>query len=282
MLMHWHYYNCHPYPDPDKPDDKQNSFLADLTPMQYTLVMDTIRRPEIQRHLEIFRKEREGNGEVDPPSPPDEEHPARKYRGSQSVMDWDEPYYWVAQMFEEHWRPHKTYMREKEPIRRPADPDDELGTDDLIGGIFEHKTDSTNGENIEESRNEDSKPSGRDSEGRELREGELGEGELEQDEHEDEEQNNSELEELSDGEIYNTAHNDLEDDSTPEITKVSPASNRSGSASASSITVDDSDSHYLKTFPFLRDRDPSELEELRQISRQTREFVGFKRSRRRL
>lgn len=277
MLMHWHYYNCHPYPDPDKPHDKEKSFLADLTPMQYTLVMDTIRRPEIQRHLEIFRKEREGNGEIDPPSPPDEEHPAREYRGSQSVMDWDEPYYWVAQMFEEHWRPHKTYMREKEPIRRPAEPDDELGPDDLIEGIFQNKIDRADGENVEESKNGDSNPGGRESEG-----GELGDGELEQDKHEDEEEKTGELEELSDGEIYNTAHNDLEDDSASESMEVSPKSDRSGSASASSITFDDSDSHYLKTFPFLRGRDPKELEELRQMSRQTREFVGFTRSRRRL
>lgn len=122
--MHWHYYNCRPYPNPEKPQEKQNSFLADLTPMQYNLVMDTIQRPEIQRHLEIFRKERENNGEVASPPPPEQEHYAREYRGSQSTMDWDEPYYWVSQMFEEDWRPHKTYMREKEPQRAPPDLED--------------------------------------------------------------------------------------------------------------------------------------------------------------
>lgn len=117
MLMHWHYYNCRPYPDPDKPQEKQKSFLADLEPMQYNLVMETIRRPEIQRHLEIFKNERENNGEVSSPSSPKEKDPSRDYGGSQDIMDWDEPFYWVSQMFEEDWRPHRTYMREKEPRR---------------------------------------------------------------------------------------------------------------------------------------------------------------------
>lgn len=36
----------------------------------------------------------------------------RPYEGRQVFYDWDHPFYWVSQLFEEEWHPHATYQRE--------------------------------------------------------------------------------------------------------------------------------------------------------------------------
>jgi hypothetical protein len=62
LLMHWHYYNCRPYPQPDRPGEQKQSFLADLTDEQYKLVMDTMGQKEVQRHLDAFERYKNDNG----------------------------------------------------------------------------------------------------------------------------------------------------------------------------------------------------------------------------
>lgn len=62
LLMHWHYYNCRPYPNPDKPEDQKQSFLADLSTEQYEMVMDTMTQKEVQQHLAAFERCKTENG----------------------------------------------------------------------------------------------------------------------------------------------------------------------------------------------------------------------------
>lgn len=43
----------------------------------------------------------------------------RPYEGRQVFYDWDHPFYWVSQLFEENWQPHATYRAESvDPLAR--------------------------------------------------------------------------------------------------------------------------------------------------------------------
>ncbi|KJZ77239.1 hypothetical protein HIM_03560 [Hirsutella minnesotensis 3608] len=56
ILMHWHYYNCRPWPDPREPWTRHRHFTADLTSEQHELVMETLTDPRLQRQLGVWKR----------------------------------------------------------------------------------------------------------------------------------------------------------------------------------------------------------------------------------
>ncbi|PHH63196.1 hypothetical protein CDD81_6247 [Ophiocordyceps australis] len=113
LLMHWHYYNCKPWPDASKPAQRrQYPFLSDV---QCQLIRDTIADADIQQQLSVWKQYKENNGHIEKPLIPPAENEYTPYSGSQNKFDWDHPLYWVSQMFEEKWHPHSTYQREPVP-----------------------------------------------------------------------------------------------------------------------------------------------------------------------
>ncbi|KAG6040577.1 hypothetical protein E4U41_000085 [Claviceps citrina] len=112
ILIHWQYYNCHAWPDPDAPWERHKHFMAELTSEQHDLVMETLTDPRIQKQLAVWKRYKEQNGTIEKQnSSPTQPHES-PYIGSQTQFDWDHPCYWIAQMFEERWHPHPTYQRE--------------------------------------------------------------------------------------------------------------------------------------------------------------------------
>jgi len=62
ILMHWHYYNCKPWPNPNEPWHRHRSFLAELSSVQYDLVMETMTDPRVQRQLDVWKRYKLENG----------------------------------------------------------------------------------------------------------------------------------------------------------------------------------------------------------------------------
>jgi hypothetical protein len=62
ILVHWHYYNCHPWPNPEEPWERHRHFMSELTSEQHDLVMDTLTDPRIQKQLARWKQYRDGNG----------------------------------------------------------------------------------------------------------------------------------------------------------------------------------------------------------------------------
>ncbi|OTA04962.1 hypothetical protein A9Z42_0055910 [Trichoderma parareesei] len=92
---HWHYFNCKAWPSPTEGDDRYKGPLADRA---------------VQGQLDVWRRYKADNGHVTKPAPNDVG--GRPYEGRQVFYDWDHPFYWVSQLFEEEWHPHATYQRE--------------------------------------------------------------------------------------------------------------------------------------------------------------------------
>ncbi|UNI17769.1 hypothetical protein JDV02_004089 [Purpureocillium takamizusanense] len=111
ILTHWHYYNCRGWPNPNEPWDRHQSFLAELSSTQYDLVMETMADPRIQRQLDVWKRYKLENGHVERP---ESQVTAAQtlYVGTQAQFDWDHPFYWISQIFEEDWAAHPTYQRE--------------------------------------------------------------------------------------------------------------------------------------------------------------------------
>ncbi|KHN97280.1 uncharacterized protein MAM_04877 [Metarhizium album ARSEF 1941] len=108
----WHYYNCYPWGKPDDPWERHKHFMSELTAEQHDLVMDTLTDRRVQKHLAVSARYRQENGVREKPVMPPMGKQATPYMGSQSHFDWDHPFYWIAQMFEERWQPRPTYQRE--------------------------------------------------------------------------------------------------------------------------------------------------------------------------
>ncbi|KAG6010379.1 hypothetical protein E4U21_006943 [Claviceps maximensis] len=113
ILVHWHYYNCHSWPNPDAPWERHKHFMSELSSEQHDLVMETLTDSRIQRQLAIWKRYKEHNGTSKDEvfSTPVQPHES-PYMGPQTQFDWDHPCYWISQMFEERWQPHPTYQRE--------------------------------------------------------------------------------------------------------------------------------------------------------------------------
>ncbi|KAK2601607.1 hypothetical protein QQS21_004842 [Conoideocrella luteorostrata] len=62
ILVHWHYYNCHPWPDPQSPWERHKHFMGELSSEQYDLVMETLMDIRVRRHLFFWRKYKDNNG----------------------------------------------------------------------------------------------------------------------------------------------------------------------------------------------------------------------------
>ncbi|KAM4064494.1 hypothetical protein HRG_005140 [Hirsutella rhossiliensis] len=112
ILMHWHYYNCKPWPNPAEPWNRHTAFMADLSPEQHELVMDTLTDARVQKQLSVWKRYKEENGFADKIDAQSRDNYDSPYMGPQTQFDWDHPLYWVSQMFEEKWHPHPTYQRE--------------------------------------------------------------------------------------------------------------------------------------------------------------------------
>ncbi|KAF4589149.1 tetratricopeptide repeat domain containing protein [Ophiocordyceps camponoti-floridani] len=112
MLMHWHYYNCKAWPDPNDPFSRHKTLLSELTSAQYDLVMQTMSNERIQKELAIWQRYKDQNGALEPIDTQGRDPEPTPYMGSQTRFDWDHPLYWVSQMFEDRWNPHPTYQRE--------------------------------------------------------------------------------------------------------------------------------------------------------------------------
>lgn len=126
--MHWHYYNCKPWPNPAEPWNRHTAFMADLSPEQHELVMDTLTDARVQKQLSVWARQKGENGfgesrlmptsdgadalKVDKMETQSRDSCESPYLGPQTQFDWDHPLYWVSQMFEERWQPHPTYQRE--------------------------------------------------------------------------------------------------------------------------------------------------------------------------
>ncbi|PFH56948.1 hypothetical protein XA68_15738 [Ophiocordyceps unilateralis] len=111
ILMHWHYYNCKPWPDPLEPWNRHTHLMAELPSDQYDLVMETRADHHVKRQLDIWSRYKD-NGALTKVATPMLNGNESPYLGSQTRFDWDHPLYWVSQMFEERWDPHPTYQRE--------------------------------------------------------------------------------------------------------------------------------------------------------------------------
>ncbi|RDA88880.1 hypothetical protein CP532_5410 [Ophiocordyceps camponoti-leonardi (nom. inval.)] len=112
ILMHWHYYNCKPWPNPSDPWSRHTHFMSDLSSVQYDLVMETLADRHVQKQLGVWTKYKQENGAVEKIKSAGSSRHGSPYLGSQTLFDWDHPFYWVSQMFEERWVPHPTYQRE--------------------------------------------------------------------------------------------------------------------------------------------------------------------------
>ena len=56
------------------------------------------------------------------------EYGNERYAGSQRAYDWDHPFYWISQLFEEGWSPHATYQREVDTKKQPTEIKKAKGT----------------------------------------------------------------------------------------------------------------------------------------------------------
>ncbi|KAK4082370.1 uncharacterized protein Triagg1_2182 [Trichoderma aggressivum f. europaeum] len=114
LLQHWHYYNAKSWPKPNERGDRFNTHLAHIDATEYDLMMQALTDPAVQKQLDIWRRYKADNGQVNQPAPSNVG--GRPYEGRQVFYDWDHPFYWVSQLFEENWQPHATYRAE------PVDP----------------------------------------------------------------------------------------------------------------------------------------------------------------
>lgn len=62
ILVHWHYYNCHPWPKADAPWERHKHFMSELSSEQHDLVMETMTDTRIQKQLSVWKRYREENG----------------------------------------------------------------------------------------------------------------------------------------------------------------------------------------------------------------------------
>ncbi|KAL7931300.1 hypothetical protein V8C35DRAFT_310034 [Trichoderma chlorosporum] len=110
LLQHWHYYNAKSWPKPSEAGDRFKTHLADVDADEYDLMMQALTDPAVQKQLDIWRRFKAENGQMSQPAPSNVGGSA--YEGRQVFYDWDHPFYWVSQLFEEDWQPHATYRAE--------------------------------------------------------------------------------------------------------------------------------------------------------------------------
>ncbi|OPB44844.1 Zn2Cys6 transcriptional regulator [Trichoderma guizhouense] len=117
LLQHWHYYNAKSWPKPNEAADRFNTHLAHIEAAEYNLMMKALTDPAVQQQLDIWRHYKADNGQMKQPAPSNVG--GRPYEGRQVFYDWDHPFYWVSQLFEENWQPHATYRAESvDPLAR--------------------------------------------------------------------------------------------------------------------------------------------------------------------
>ncbi|ETR97562.1 hypothetical protein M419DRAFT_104336 [Trichoderma reesei RUT C-30] len=110
LLQHWHYFNCKAWPHPSEKDERYKGPLAGMSSTEFDLLMQARTDRAVQGQLDVWRRYKADNGHVTKPAPNDVG--GRPYEGRQVFYDWDHPFYWVSQLFEEEWHPHATYQRE--------------------------------------------------------------------------------------------------------------------------------------------------------------------------
>ncbi|KAH0493435.1 hypothetical protein TgHK011_000104 [Trichoderma gracile] len=110
LLQHWHYFNCKTWPLANEKAERYKGPLAGMSSTEFDLLMQARTDRAVQGQLDVWRRYKADNGHVTKPAPNDVG--GRPYEGRQVFYDWDHPFYWVSQLFEEDWHPHATYQRE--------------------------------------------------------------------------------------------------------------------------------------------------------------------------
>ncbi|KAK7414353.1 hypothetical protein QQX98_006795 [Neonectria punicea] len=114
VLFHWHYYNWEKWPDPANGLPRENTHLAYLTPYQWSIVKGAKDHLEVKKQLSFWTRYKQGNSLA---SCRDGHVPVvGEYEGPQTKFDWDNPFYWIAQLYDKGWYPQPTYQREPIPV----------------------------------------------------------------------------------------------------------------------------------------------------------------------
>ncbi|KFA69180.1 hypothetical protein S40285_00095 [Stachybotrys chlorohalonatus IBT 40285] len=107
ILHHWHYFQCKPLPDPSIPWSRSASMLTDLPPVYYNIIIKALMEPRVQQQLERWKRDHADDADED-------RRLAHLKHADQA--DWDNPWYWVSQMFIPDWLPHATFKIPKRSI----------------------------------------------------------------------------------------------------------------------------------------------------------------------
>ncbi|KAH8685202.1 hypothetical protein BGZ61DRAFT_56602 [Ilyonectria robusta] len=113
LLAHWHWYAKGVWNRSTRIDSKGEARIGDMTVAQTKIIQAAKSDPEIIKQHEFWKRWRRENGNI---SMMGDRRPAEdEYQGSQNQLDWEHPYYWIAQLLETKWSPHQTYQREPVP-----------------------------------------------------------------------------------------------------------------------------------------------------------------------
>jgi hypothetical protein len=107
ILHHWHYFQCKPLPDPSIPWSRSASMLTDLPPVYYNIIIQALMEPRVQQQLERWKRDHADDADEDR---------RRAHLKHADQADWDNPWYWVSQMFIPDWLPHATFKIPKRSI----------------------------------------------------------------------------------------------------------------------------------------------------------------------
>jgi hypothetical protein len=99
LVQYWHYYNTKPWPDPLNPFDRHNSCAGNISSADCEVVLMGLSEHSVVEQLKYRKVLRENNYTIPPGTT------------GCTALDWDHPLYWVSQMYEPDWTPHKTFRR---------------------------------------------------------------------------------------------------------------------------------------------------------------------------
>lgn len=117
ILAHWHWYAKGVWNRSTWTDPEGEARIGSLTVAQTKIIQAAKSDPEIIKQHEFWKRWRRENGNI---SMMGDRRPAKdEYQGSQNQLDWEHPYYWIAQLLEPKWSPHQTYQREPVPTVAP-------------------------------------------------------------------------------------------------------------------------------------------------------------------
>jgi hypothetical protein len=99
LVQYWHYYNTRPWPDPLNPFERHKSCASNISSADCEVVLMGLTELSVVQQLKYRKVLKENNFTIPP-----------EVTGYHA-MDWDDPLYWVSQMYEPDWAPHRTFQR---------------------------------------------------------------------------------------------------------------------------------------------------------------------------